>query len=411
MTLGTMATDCEVRIDYDKLRKDRLRKANEQLKTDGLGALLCFDADAIRYITSTRLGDWTNNKLARACLLAKDREPILYEIGSAIKTKEALCPWMKGRIFPFIGSMRGTFPQAVGSGNADKFAGMIAALLKEFGVHREPLGVDFIEVPLAQALEREGIRIVDGQQTLLNAQVIKTAEEIELIEMSVSIVEAAFWQVVHSVHPGIRESEISGLMRKVMYELGSEEIQNINVITGNRAHPHPHDFSDRILRPGDMIYIDVVNVFNGYKTCYYQTFVCGKPSAKQLHVYKQCRDWLWSAIDRVKPGVTTADIASVWPSAGEIGYENESQAFALQLGHGVGITHWAKPVISRLFSLEHPEEIKENMVIALETYAGSGNDGARIEEMLAVTKDGCRMLTKFPSENLISCPLVGATYP
>ena len=109
--------------------------------------------------------------------------------------------------------------------------------------------------------------------------------------------------------------------------------------------------------------------------------------------------------------MTTADIASVWPSAGEIGYENESQAFALQLGHGVGITHWAKPVISRLFSLEHPEEIKENMVIALETYAGSGNDGARIEEMLAVTKDGCRMLTKFPSENLISCPLVGATYP
>lgn len=411
MTLGTMATDCEVRIDYDKLRKDRLRKANEQLKADGLGALLCFDADAIRYITSTRLGDWTNNKLARACLLARDREPILYEIGSAIKTKEALCPWMKGRIFPFIGSMRGTFPRAVGSGNADKFAGMIASLLKEFGVYREPLGVDFIEVPLVQALEREGVRIVDGQQTLLNAQVIKTTEEIELIEMSVSIVEAAFWQVVHTVHPGIRESEISGLMRKVMYELGSEEIQNINVITGNRAHPHPHDFSDRILRPGDMIYIDVVNVFNGYKTCYYQTFVCGKPSGKQLQVYKQCRDWLWSAIDRVKPGVTTADIASIWPSAGEIGYENESQAFALQLGHGVGITHWAKPVISRLFSLEHPEEIRENMVIALETYAGSGNDGARIEEMVAVTKDGYRMLTKFPSENLISCPLVGAAYP
>lgn len=124
-----------------------------------------------------------------------------------------------------------------------------------------------------------------------------------------------------------------------------------------------------------------------------------------------CGHGLWSAIARVKPGVTTADIASIWPSAGEIGYENESQAFALQLGHGVGITHWAKPVISRLFSLEHPEEIKENMVIALETYAGSGNDGARIEEMVAVTKDGYRMLTKFPSENLISCPLVGAAYP
>jgi Xaa-Pro aminopeptidase len=411
MTLGTMANDCEMRVDYGKLRSDRLRKANDQLKKDGLGALLCFDADAIRYITSTRLGDWTNNKLARACLLAADKEPLLFEIGSAIPTKEALCPWMRGRIFPFTGSMRGTFPADVVTGNAGRFAASIASWLKEFGLEKEPVGIDFIEIPLAQALEKAGIRIVDGQQTLLNAQLIKTAEEIELIETSISIVEAAFWQVVHTAHPGMKESEISGLMRKVMYDLGAEEIQNINVITGNRAHPHPHDFSDRILRPGDMIYIDVVNVFNGYKTCYYQTFVCGKPTDRQLAVYKQCRDWLWAAIDLVKPGVTTADIARVWPPAREIGYENESHAFALQLGHGVGITHWAKPVISRLFSLDHPEEIKEGMVIALETYAGSGNDGARIEEMVAVTPEGRRLLTKFPSEKLISCPLVGAVYP
>jgi Xaa-Pro dipeptidase len=410
MTLGTMATDCEIRIDYEKLRRERLSRANDQLKKDGLGALLCFDADAIRYITSTKLGDWTNNKLARACLLAADKQPILYEIGSAIKAKEARCPWMKDRILPFVGSMRGTFPKAVVLANAQKFAGMVASLLKEYGVQKEPLGVDFIEIPVIEALQKEGIRVVDGQQTFLNAQLIKTPEEIELIEMSVCIVEAAFWQVVYNAHPGMKESEISGLMRNTMYSLGSEEIQNINVITGNRAHPHPHDFSDRMLRPGDMIYIDVVNVFNGYKTCYYQTFVCGKPSQKQLDVYKQCRDWLWAGIDKVKAGVTTADIASVWPAAGEIGYENESQAFALQLGHGVGISHWAKPVISRLFSLEHPEEIKENMVLALETYAGSGNDGARIEEMMAVTKDGYRLLTKFPSEQLISCPVAGSTF-
>src|SRR5688572_12595828 len=110
MTLGTMATDCEIRIDFDKLRRDRLKKANDQLKKDKLGALLCFDPDSIRYITSTRLNDWTNNKLARSCLLAADREPILYEVGSAIETKKRLSPWVKDRIYPFIGTMRGTFP-------------------------------------------------------------------------------------------------------------------------------------------------------------------------------------------------------------------------------------------------------------------------------------------------------------
>ena len=408
MTLGTMATDCEIRIDYAKLRKDRLDKMNGQLKKDGLGALLSFDPDTIRYITSTKLNDWTNNKLARSCLLVPDHDPILYEIGSAIETKKRLSPWIKDRIVPAIGSMRGTFPEAVVYENAKKFAGTIKSHLAEGGVTGEPLGLDITEVPFLRALENEGIRVVDGQQTILNAEAIKTAEEVELIETSISIVEAAFWEVVSFAHPGIRESELNGLMRNVMYRLGAEEIQNINVTTGDRSHPHPHDASDRILRMGDMIFIDVVNVFNGYKTCYYRTFVTGKPSQKQLDLYKQTYEWLFSAIESIKPGVTTAEVASVWPTAQQLGLSNEAEAFALQLGHGIGITHWAKPVISRLFSMEHPEEIKEGMVLALETYSGSGNDGVRIEEMVVVTKDGYRMLSKFPSRSLISCPCVGS---
>ena len=94
MTLGTMATDSEIRIDFDRLRKDRLAKMNEQLKKDGLGALLSFDPDTIRYVTSTKLNDWTNNKLARCCLLVADQEPVLYEIGSAIEAKKKLSPWI-----------------------------------------------------------------------------------------------------------------------------------------------------------------------------------------------------------------------------------------------------------------------------------------------------------------------------
>jgi len=411
MTLGTMATDCEIRIDYDKLRKDRLKKANDQLKKDGLGALLCFDPDSIRYITSTRLNDWTNNKLARCCLLAADKQPILYEIGSAIETKKKLSPWIKDHIYPFVGGMRGSFPEPVVKENAKKFAGMIVSQLKELGVAGEPVGMDVTEIPFIQALEAEGVKVVDGQQTILRAETIKTPEEVDLVEMSIAIVEAAFWEVVNKTRPGIHENEINGMMRNVIYSLGAEEIQNINVITGNRSHPHPHDASDRMLRMGDMIFIDVVSCFNGYKTCYYQTFVTGKPSAKQLDVYKRCYDWLFSAVELIKPGVSTADVCKVWPTAKELGLATEGEAFALQLGHGIGITHWAKPVISRLFSIDHPEEIKEGMVFALETYAGSGNDGARIEEMLVVTKDGYRMLSKFPSKNLISCPCVGAMIP
>ena len=314
MTLGTMVTDCEIRIDFAKLRQDRIRKMSDQLKQDSLGAVLCFDPDAIRYITATKLNDWTNNKLVRGCLLAVDRQPLLYEVGSAIQTKEKLSPWVKDHIHPFVGGMRGTFPKAVVYENAKIFAGMIASQLREIGLEKEPLGVDITEVPFLQARQEEGIHVRDGQQTILDAESIKTPEEVELIEISIAIVEGAFWEVVSTVRPGMRENEINGMMRRKMYSLGAEEIQNINVISGNRSYPHPHDASDRMLRMGDMLFIDVVSVFNGHKTCYYQTFVMGKPSQKQLEVYKRTYEWLFNAIDLIKPGVSSADVASVWPS-------------------------------------------------------------------------------------------------
>ena len=314
-------------------------------------------------------------------------------------------------MYPMIGSMRGTFPESVVTGNAKKFAEMVKSHLRETDTADEPLGVDITEIPVLRALEDEGIRVVDGQQTVLRAETIKTPEEVELIELSVAIVEAAFWEAIAHAKPGVRENELSGLMREVMYRHGADEVQNINVITGDRSYPHPHDFSDRILRMGDIIFIDVVNSFNGYKTCYYRTFVTGKPSPTQVDVYKKTYDWLFNAIELIKPGVSTAHVASVWPTAQDMGLSDEAEAFALQLGHGVGITHWGKPVISRLFSMEHPEEIKEGMVFALETYAGQGNDGVRIEEMLVVTSDGYRLLTKFPSKELISCPCIGNVLP
>ncbi|MFM1549532.1 MAG: M24 family metallopeptidase [Lentisphaeria bacterium] len=411
MTLGLMAKDCEIRIDYDKLRKDRVRKTNEQMVKEGIATLLVFDQDWIRYITSTKVNDWANNKLLRSALMVAGEEPILYELGSAIAAKKKLCPWIADRMYPSIGTWRGAFPRAVGEENAKKFASMVKDHLTQYGVQNEPVGIDLSEILIIRALEDEGIKVVDGQQCLLEASKIKTPEEVELIETSISIVEAAFWEVVNTAAPGVRESDIAGFMRETMYRLGAEEMQNINVISGNRAYPHPHDWSDRMLRMGDMLFIDVVSVFNGYKTCYYQTFVIGKPSSLQLDVYQKSYDWLFDAVAKVKPGVSTAEIAEIWPSHEEMGLSSEAEAFALQVAHGIGITHWGKPVISRFFSFDNPEVIEENMVMAFETYCGEGNDAARIEEQFVVTKDGVRQLSKFPSANLISCPCVGSLLP
>ena len=146
-----------------------------------------------------------------------------------------------------------------------------------------------------------------------------------------------------------------------------------------------------------------IKTYMGYRTCYYRTFVIGYASQAMVDAYKRCRDYLDAAIELVRPGCTTAQIASVWPKATEFGFPNEEAAFALQYGHGVGLAIWEQPVISRLVSLEHPVEIKPGMVFALETYwpSSDGWSAARIEEEIVVTETGHEVITRFPANDLM----------
>jgi Xaa-Pro dipeptidase len=158
-----------------------------------------------------------------------------------------------------------------------------------------------------------------------------------------------------------------------------------------------------------MVFLDIMHSYMGYRTCYYRTFVCGKPTQAQLEAYGVAWKWLKDSIGVVKPGATTADVAKAWPPPEKFGLKTEEEAFLLQFGHGVGLSIWEKPVISRLISLKNPYPIKEGMVFALETYCPSadGRGAARIEEEVVVTKDGCERIFRYPIEELISCGVPG----
>jgi Xaa-Pro aminopeptidase len=164
-----------------------------------------------------------------------------------------------------------------------------------------------------------------------------------------------------------------------------------------------------VLRPGDPVYYDILHSYMGYRTCYYRCFAIGFASQALIDAYKRCRDYLDAAIELVRPGRTTAEIAAVWPKAKEFGFANEESAFALQMGHGIGLAIWEKPMISRLVSLDHPHEIKPGMVFALETFWPStdGWSAARIEEEIVVTPTGHEVITRFPAEELL---VAGAQY-
>ena len=405
---ATAGVDWEQRIDFPRLRRERLERAQAALRESNLGALLLFDPNNIRYTTSTHIGEWARDKNARFALLCRDADPILWDFGSAARHHQLYAPWLPESSWRAgVTSMRGAMPRETGV--PDTMAGKIAHELRERGLEHDPLGIDMSDLVTIEALHRAGIATTDAQKVMLKARKIKTEDEKALLDHAAGIVDAVYERIYEILRPGVREHQIVAEAMRVLFELGSEHVEAINAVSGDRCSPHPHVFSDRLIRPGDQAFFDIIHSFMGYRTCYYRTFNVGYSTPAQVDAYKQCRTWLDDAIELVRPGVTTDQIAEVWPTAGELGFESEEACFGLQFGHGLGVGLYESPMISRLHSFEDPVVIEEGMVFALETYcpARDGRSAARIEEEVLVTADGHEILTRFPADELL---VTGRTY-
>jgi Xaa-Pro aminopeptidase len=398
---GHAGVDFEQRVDFNRLREYRLARTRAALAASDCGAFLLFDFYNIRYVTQTWIGGALGDKMTRYALLARGGEPMLWDFGSAARHHKLYAPWLlpdncragmlglRGAIAPDAGLMESAVWQ-------------IKGLLTEAGVATAPVGVDIVEPPFLFEMQRQGLSVVDAQQLMLDARQIKSPDEITLLSQAAAMVDGVYQDIVEALKPGIRENDIVALANKRLYEMGSDQVEAINAVSGERCNPHPHNFSDRIIRPGDQAFFDIIQSFNGYRTCYYRTFGVGSASTSQRDAYARAREWMDAAIDIARPGVGTDEIARVWPAATEFGFADEMAAFGLQFGHGLGLGLHERPIISRLNSLDHPIEIQPGMVFALETYcpATDGVSAARIEEEVVVTEHGPQVITKFPAQEL-----------
>ncbi|MDH4109622.1 MAG: M24 family metallopeptidase [Gammaproteobacteria bacterium] len=398
---GRMNVDFEERVDFRRLHRYRIARTKDALGKSELGSLLCFDNNNIRYLTSSVIGEWSRDKVCRYALFTGDTNPYLWDFGSAATHHRLYAPWLKtDHCKAGMLGLRGSVPP-----EANLFrqaAREIHDLLKLEGVANMPVGVDIVEPPMLFALQQEGLEIRDGQQVLLDARQIKSMDEIILLNMSAAIVDGAYQVISDKLKPGMRENEMVAIANKFLYDNGSDDVEAINAVSGERCSPHPHNFTDRMYRPGDQAFFDIIQSYMGYRTCYYRTLNVGLSTPAQEDAYKKAREWIDAAIDLVRPGLTTDRIAALWPKAEEFGFANEMEAFGLQFGHGLGLALHERPIISRLVSFDNPFELQEGMVFALETYcpAADGNGAARIEEEVVVTKDGCRVITLFPAQEL-----------
>jgi Xaa-Pro dipeptidase len=220
--------------------------------------------------------------------------------------------------------------------------------------------------------------------------------------MAAAMGDGVYQDIFEALKPGIRENEVVAMATKRLYEMGSDNVEAINAIAGERCSPHPHNFTDRMIRPGDQAYFDIIQSYMGYRTCYYRTFTVGSATKAQHDAYKKARGWMDGAIAMLKPGVSTDKVAKAFPKSTEIGFETEMSAFGLNFCHGLGLGLHERPLISRVNSLKDPYELKAGMVFAVETFcpATDGVSAARIEEEVVLTPEGAKIITLFPAQEL-----------
>src|SRR4051812_10234237 len=185
-----MAVDWEQRIDFDRLRRERLGRIKEMLAKSEIGGLLCFDMNNVRYITATNIGSWAQDKISRFTLLPQNDEPILWDFGSAARHHQLNCPWLGDRSRAGIALLRGAMTPEMGG--AEDVAQKIRVELEVRRLLNESVGIDVVEPPILFALQKEGLKVVDGQQLLSDAREIKTPDEISLLTHSAMMVDAAY---------------------------------------------------------------------------------------------------------------------------------------------------------------------------------------------------------------------------
>ncbi|MBW1723610.1 MAG: aminopeptidase P family protein [Deltaproteobacteria bacterium] len=386
--------DWQYRVDFERLRKERLERAREQMNAHDLGALVLFAGANIRYVTGGYQGNWKYNINIRYAVLPQGGEPVLFETaGSDMVCAKMDLPWMEGRIRP---AMTWQWAEGAVPYMAGKMADDVLGVLKDHGVEKEKIGIDNLDMPALQAFQERGLNIVNGWPAMSAARVIKTRDEIELLKQASAIGDAAMWKIKYEwLKPGVREREIEAKVHEFMLERGCEIIYDIIVASGGNTSPYRRWATDKMIRQGDLVIVDINAVGpSGYFVDFVRCFKCAaKMTQQEIDLYREVYDSMYAGIEKLRPGNTTADVAAAFPEYDDDKYGTVTLQ---QFAHSIGITLYEGMWISRAYSLDYPAEIKENMYFAVETFAGHPllPQTCRLEENVLVTAEGPVVFTR-----------------
>lgn len=412
-TRGSMAVDWESRVDMARMRSQRLARATQAIAQAGYDAVLLLSDPNIRYVTAVATTSVSGAGGFHYSLLSAGGKITHWDSADHAIHERHSCPWLDDIRYAAPGI--GIVPAALGPGRAtellaETMAAEVATALCDHGIASGKVGLDVSAPALAALLEQRGYTVDAGAAAVLGkARAVKTADEIECLRLSASVCEAGFQAMKEAIRPGARESEVFARGVAKIIELGGEHGGG-NISSGPNTWPKSQaDTTDRVIRPGDVVYSDLYNIgFHGYRSCYYRTFSCGPPKQATRDAHRRAVENLYAVLEAIEPGATTADAAARFPDSGGeywdyYGADASWQMTTNHWGHGIGLSLYEIPLTWRGAAPEHPTVYEAGMTMAVETQDRDGSQGVRVEEMAVVRDGGVEVLTRWPIDEITVC--------
>lgn len=396
---GNFHVGYEARVDLKELRRKRIEKAQEQRKKAGLDALLVWKDENQRYLTDLR-PQLIHGKSTclNGALLVEGKAPIMFCSGGERDRVDRTMPWVEEvHTIPIIEE------KALVDGLVKDILGPV---LREHGLSEAKLGLDEANMVFHNSLREHfpKLSVEDGDTPMQMARMIKLQEEIILLEEACAIADAVTATAANTVAEGVRECEVAAEAMRTLYRLGGEysHVTTPFVASGEHMAPPHRICSDKLIRHGDIVFIDIGACWNGYFGDIARAVICGKPSQEQQKIYTAVYEGLKAGIAEMRPGRTNKDAANALiAKADEFGMG--SKFLSLFIAHGVGIGANEPPYIGETLPGAPTYEFKPGMVFAVEPLVWiegvRGGGGVRLEEQVLVTEDGPHVMSRAPFDD------------
>lgn len=384
-------------IDLARLRRDRLAKVQRAMAAHGLGALVLTDIVNIRYCTGVAVMPlWTAVNIAHYIVVPVTGDPVIFEYGGAEFRQRPYWPDVRPSMF-----WQARVTDADSPGKAAAWARQIRGVLEERGLAGERIGVDVLDYNGFAALQALGLELADADRAMSAARIIKLPDEVELMRHACAVVETALAGMEQAIRPGISENELLAIFWHRILAQGGEHCFTRLLVSGQKTNPWLHEADGKLVEPGDLVAIDTDAIGpEGYVADFSRTFLCGDtPSAAQKEAYRVAHDFVRGCSELIRPGLAFSEFVARCPP---LPAAYREQAYGV-IVHGIGVDDESPniPLPGDPYT-EMPEgEFRENMVLAVECYAGKigARDGVKLEDEVWVSAAGPVVLSKYPYDS------------